>query len=214
MFATSRALRARMVLGSRISSPIRPVQETRRKGSLLNRYCEICLPAGARGVSATRFAPEYEWIDGVERLENYRPGGFHPVQIGDVWDGRYQVMAKLGHGGWSTVWLARDTKKEQYVAVKVGMADSLPDEVPIMRALHQNGSPSAGSEAIPCVFAEFRITGPNGSHLCYTTAVALGNLRSVSFSVLFSLEVTRSMAYELVLAVAFMHTRGYAHGGM
>lgn len=25
----------------------------------------------------------YEPLEGVERLENYRPGGYHPVQIGD-----------------------------------------------------------------------------------------------------------------------------------
>jgi hypothetical protein len=26
---------------------------------------------------------EYNWIDGVERLEKYNLGGYHPVVIGD-----------------------------------------------------------------------------------------------------------------------------------
>jgi serine/threonine-protein kinase SRPK3 len=26
---------------------------------------------------------EYRWIDGVERLEMYQPGGYHPVMIDD-----------------------------------------------------------------------------------------------------------------------------------
>ena len=39
----------------------------------------------------------------------YRPGGFHPVHLGDTFkEGRYRVIHKLGHGGFSTIWLARD----------------------------------------------------------------------------------------------------------
>jgi hypothetical protein len=44
-----------------------------------------------------------------ERMRLYRPGGFHPVRLGDTFsDGRYQVHHKLGSGGFATVWLARD----------------------------------------------------------------------------------------------------------
>lgn len=43
-----------------------------------------------------------------EDLENYEPGGFHPVHLGDVYDDQYRVVHKLGFGGFSTVWLARN----------------------------------------------------------------------------------------------------------
>lgn len=44
-----------------------------------------------------------------EDLEDYRPGGYHPVRIGDDFnDGRYTIVRKLGWGHFSTVWLARD----------------------------------------------------------------------------------------------------------
>ena len=44
-----------------------------------------------------------------EDLEDYRPGGYHPVNIGDDFKvGRYVVVRKLGWGHFSTVWLARD----------------------------------------------------------------------------------------------------------
>jgi serine/threonine-protein kinase SRPK3 len=44
-----------------------------------------------------------------EDLEDYRPGGYHPVNIGDEFNlGRYLIVRKLGWGHFSTVWLARD----------------------------------------------------------------------------------------------------------
>lgn len=46
--------------------------------------------------------------------------------IGDVLHGgRYRVVDKLGFGGYSTVWLARDTQARRYVAVIVGTTKSL-----------------------------------------------------------------------------------------
>ena len=45
-----------------------------------------------------------------EWVETYRPGGLHPINLGDTFkDGQYRVIRKLGHGSFSTVWLARDT---------------------------------------------------------------------------------------------------------
>ena len=38
----------------------------------------------------------------------YRPGGFHPIYIGDVFKERYKTLNKIGYGVYSTVWLVRD----------------------------------------------------------------------------------------------------------
>ncbi|QLI70171.1 Serine/threonine-protein kinase spk-1 [Metarhizium brunneum] len=149
--------------------------------------------------------------DHTRSVENYTTGGYHPTQIGDIYRDRYEVIDKLGYGGWSTVWLAHDFRKKQYVALKVGIADSLPHEVTALHALGKQTT-VPGSAAIPRVLDEFRIEGPNGSHPCYTTAPALCNLRESSFSRLFRLDVARTLAYELTLAVAYVHSRGYVHG--
>lgn len=39
----------------------------------------------------------------------YRPGGYHPVEVGDVYNDRYKVKRKLGYGLYSTVWLVWDS---------------------------------------------------------------------------------------------------------
>jgi serine/threonine-protein kinase SRPK3 len=43
-----------------------------------------------------------------EREPFYSPTIFYPVRIGQVLNLRYQAVGKLGHGGYSTVWLCRD----------------------------------------------------------------------------------------------------------
>ncbi|EAW17522.1 putative protein kinase [Aspergillus fischeri NRRL 181] len=154
---------------------------------------------------------EYNWIDGVESLEKYKPGGYHPVMIGDMLHARYRIVDKLGFGGYSTIWLARDTRQEQYVAVKVGIADALPRETKILRAL-SSSSVHPGRKSIPFPLDEFEVHGPNGTHPCYTMAPARCNLREVSFSRLFPIEVARALSGGLILAIAYTHSQGYVHG--
>lgn len=44
-----------------------------------------------------------------EDLDVYTAGGFHPVNLGDTFQGeRYTIRHKLGYGGFSTAWLAYD----------------------------------------------------------------------------------------------------------
>jgi serine/threonine-protein kinase SRPK3 len=45
-----------------------------------------------------------------EELPDYRADRFYPVQLGEVFQERYQIIAKLGFGSSSTTWLARDLR--------------------------------------------------------------------------------------------------------
>ena len=37
-------------------------------------------------------------------------GGYHPVQVGDLYAARYRIKRKLGWGHFSTVWFCQDEK--------------------------------------------------------------------------------------------------------
>ncbi|KAJ4226658.1 hypothetical protein NW760_008729 [Fusarium oxysporum] len=54
-------------------------------------------------------AQEYRCDVDAEPMHRYRPGGYHPVALGDsLSDGRYKVLHKLGWGSYSTTWAAKD----------------------------------------------------------------------------------------------------------
>lgn len=164
--------------------------------------------------------PTYNPISDVESLENYVPGGYHPIMIGDMLHGgKYRIVGKLGFGGYSTVWLAQDAQAKCYVAVKVGTTNSPSREVAILRQLQLSAAAPVpfpacqGRNSIAYALDEFQVEGPNGTHLCYTMPLAACDLRTASYGELFPVDVARALSGRLVLAVAYLHARGYAHGG-
>lgn len=156
---------------------------------------------------------KYDWIDGAESLEKYRPGGYHSVMIGDRLHQRYRIVEKLGFGGYSTIWLGLDTQLRQYVAIKICIADAHPSETSVLKVLSSPSSSShPGQKLIPLPLGELQIDGPNGAHTCYAMTPARCNLREVSFSHLFPLDVARALSGGLTMAVAYTHSRGFVHG--
>lgn len=179
--------------------------------------------AGKIVIEAPRY--EYDWIDGAESLGKYQPGGYHPIMIGDVLHDRYKVVDKLGFGGYATIWLARDSLLERYVALKVGIADSHPRETRVLRELSASASASTSSNlsarfrnyahnSIPVPLDEFKIHGPNGMHPCYTMTPAQCNLWEASYSRLFHIDIARALSAAVTLSVTSIHSRGFVHGGM
>ncbi|CAJ0554569.1 Ff.00g130820.m01.CDS01 [Fusarium sp. VM40] len=145
----------------------------------------------------------YRFIPEVETIEGYRPGGYHPIQINDsLHDDRYRIVHKLGHGSFSTAWLAHDLQTSVYVAVKIGTADADKQEAGILCRL---ATIPLDEPLIPRVVDQFSIDGPNGTHPCLVTTLArcsLTDAKEESDSRLFQLDVARSLAAQLVAAVA------------
>jgi serine/threonine-protein kinase SRPK3 len=68
---------------------------------------------------------KYEFVEDVERLDYYVPGGYHPVKVGDeLCAGRYVIAHKLGFGRSATTWLAEDRRQNRLVALKISTAES------------------------------------------------------------------------------------------
>lgn len=160
-------------------------------------------------------------MDGdVEMFERYGPGGYHRVQIGDTLHHRYRVVQKLGHGSFSTMWLARDAQSQskKLVAVKVCIANSTADEMHVMSALNDSRRASSDGRAkalIPTLLDHFKIHGLNGIHPCLVTVAARASLTDVKLpGGLFQIPVARALAAQLVLALAYVHSCGFVHGGM
>lgn len=184
-----------------------------------------------RDIAPPNSAPRFAFIEDGEPPERYRPGGYHPLSIGDILHQRYHIVHKLGFGSYSTTWLAKDSQQlDRYVAIKVKMAQNDHDsnETRTWRhlwaaanELKQPTSPlhttSIRAHSIPPIWDEFTIDGPNGTHQCIVTVPArmtVAEAKEASYTRLFQLKVARVIVAQLIKAVAFMHARGYVHADL
>ncbi|XP_057954184.1 uncharacterized protein LOC131148491 [Malania oleifera] len=111
-----------------------------------------------------------EYTSEDEGTEDYRKGGYHAVRIGDTFkNGCYVVQSKLGWGHFSTVWLAWDTQKSRYVALKVQKSaqhytEAAMDEIKILKQISE-GDPD-DKKCVVKLLDHFKHSGPNGQHVC------------------------------------------------
>jgi serine/threonine-protein kinase SRPK3 len=156
----------------------------------------------------------FDYISDVERLDGYRPGGYHPIRLNEKLQGRYSIVEKLGHGSYSTIWLARDETLSRYVAIKIGIADYNSKEVKILDLLSARPKKEMSDRLIPPILDRFELKGPNGTHPCLvTTPARCSVLEALSDLDMFPLDTARSLAAQLAMAVACVHELGVVHGG-
>lgn len=159
------------------------------------------------------------------------------MSIGDVFaKGRYKVVHKLGFGGSSTVWLAREQCsgwfREDFgslLTLKIMSAkqSSKPtSEIPdlfVPKALEKfcRTMHHPGREHVVFVKDYFLHKGPNGSHLCLVSPVAGPSLSSmlecpgrVSGSRRLRADLARKAARQVATAVDFLYSAGVVHGGV
>lgn len=152
----------------------------------------------------------------VEDVERYVPGGYHPVDIGDVIqnatsDQSFQVLHKLGHGGSSTVWLVRDcAHASSHFALKILRADIVESsELNILQYLRK----VAGSHPnVLALYDSFQTSGPNGKHHCLLLPV-LGPSLDTEVIMTLSGSLRHQVCQQVASAVSFLHQYGVCHGG-
>uniref|UniRef100_A0A0R3RXJ0 non-specific serine/threonine protein kinase n=1 Tax=Elaeophora elaphi TaxID=1147741 RepID=A0A0R3RXJ0_9BILA len=116
-----------------------------------------------------------------EDPKDYRKGGYHPVAIGDVFNGRYHVIRKMGWGHFSTVWLCWDTAQMRFVAMKIVKSaehytEAALDEIKLLMAVRNADENDLFRERVVQLLDEFSVTGVNGTHICMVFEVLGCNL--------------------------------------
>lgn len=152
----------------------------------------------------------------TERLTKYGPDGFHPVHLGDVIKHQYRVLAKLGAGGFGTVWLCRDTINSRYVALKIDTARNFkPDYLPIECYLATLDQSISGSQYFNAPLDYFTIFGPNGKHQCIVSLVLGPEIAPDIWRYIEKdrrASVLRDTARQAVEAMQFLHDNNIFHG--
>ncbi|KAK2600185.1 hypothetical protein QQS21_005059 [Conoideocrella luteorostrata] len=153
--------------------------------------------------------------DDVENLDEYQEGGYHPIHVSDCLGngGRYRVIHKLGHGGFSTIWLCRDDQLQRYVAVKVMTAEVLPGEVAELSFMKNLDRCKPGAQYLALPLDNFEVHGPNGTHQCIVLPL-LG--QATSPELWHHLDnpgpVLRTLCHQAVQALHCLHESGIGHG--
>ncbi|CAN9512354.1 unnamed protein product [Ophioblennius macclurei] len=109
--------------------------------------------------------------DEQEDPNDYCKGGYHHVKIGDLFNGRYHVIRKLGWGHFSTVWLAWDIQEKRFVAMKVVKSaehytETALDEIKLLRSVRNTDPGDPNRERVVQLLDDFKISGMNGTHVC------------------------------------------------
>ncbi|CAJ1085319.1 SRSF protein kinase 1a isoform X2 [Xyrichtys novacula] len=106
-----------------------------------------------------------------EDPNDYCKGGYHHVKVGDLYNGKYHVIRKLGWGHFSTVWLAWDIQVKRFVAMKVVKSaehytETALDEIKLLRSVRNTDPDDPKREMVVQLLDDFKISGVNGTHVC------------------------------------------------
>ncbi|KAH9874832.1 hypothetical protein J1614_004319 [Plenodomus biglobosus] len=162
-----------------------------------------------------------------EWAEEYSPGRFHPVNLGDTFHhGKYRVIRKLGNGSYSTVWLAVNSDTPRYVALKIiiAKAASSATELSIHEKVSSLSSKDPNSQYITILLDAFQHEGPNGKHQCLvfevmgaTAASLVEELPENKPKMYGKVErypkwVAKKILLHTLRGLAFLHRNGVVHG--
>jgi hypothetical protein len=156
-----------------------------------------------------------------EGESSYKPGGYHRVHVGEVYNSRFEVLEKLGWGHFSTVWKCLDRQMGAMVAMKVQKSarhytEAAKDEIELLEctvhAAQTEYETLEQQEAIKVVrlVDSFEHKGPNGLHVCMVfemmgdnllTLIKYYNYRGVP------LQLVQRLTRDMMDGLAFLHDK-------
>lgn len=127
-----------------------------------------------------------------EAPSDYTKGGYYPVRISEILNGRYYMIRKLGWGHFSTVWLSWDLQAKRFVALKVvksaeHFTETALDEVKLLKCVRDSAPQDPYHDRVIQLLDDFKVNGPNGRRKYITLYISSPSL---SHSVVHMLKLT------------------------
>ncbi|RKK86225.1 hypothetical protein BFJ69_g1176 [Fusarium oxysporum] len=147
-----------------------------------------------------------------EEIAGYDTSRFYPVRIGEVFQGRYEAVTKLGFGSSSTIWLAQDLRDRKYVALKIYVHTSRNHrEIPVYETLSPilGKTRHHGGRNIRIFLDSFEMSGPNGRHKVLVlegTQMSLRDYKEIFRTDGFDENFVKRAVKGLLKALDFLHT--------
>ncbi|KAF3482010.1 CMGC/SRPK protein kinase [Arthroderma uncinatum] len=176
----------------------------------------------ASGTSRVRQFPAagFREIDPSQKIEEERFGDYlaeryYPIDIGETFQSRYQVITKLGFGATSTVWLCRDLQEHRYLTLKVNVRSRRPNpEVELTNYMKSIEDIHGGEVNVRRVIESFNIDGPHGTHCCVLyepTGIDLSDfIHRLETGALPELLLRPAIRY-ILIALDYIHQLGIIH---
>lgn len=164
-----------------------------------------------------------------EGADGYRKGGYHPVAVGEMYNGRYHVIAKLGWGHFSTVWLCQDMTYQRFVAMKVQKSaphytEAAYDEIELLAEAAKRGAepawqatqtgplqglfPQPNFTGVVTLIDYFEHYGVNGKHVCMVFETMGPNVLALIKRYNFKgipLDIVRKVATHTLIGLDYLH---------
>uniref|UniRef100_A0A6C0CKJ0 non-specific serine/threonine protein kinase n=1 Tax=viral metagenome TaxID=1070528 RepID=A0A6C0CKJ0_9ZZZZ len=154
-----------------------------------------------------------------EPQDEYGVNGYMNVNLGELYNNRYKIVKKLGWGVFSTVWAAKDEKRDRWVAIKIFKCDPEFDdvvktEVEIIKQL-MNAAPENANHTIN-LYDIFKHQSNYGRHVCLVYELLGCHLLKISRifkhrNKTVPLRLLRKVIRQCMEAFSYIHSKNIIH---
>ncbi|KAI1016890.1 hypothetical protein LB504_007089 [Fusarium proliferatum] len=153
--------------------------------------------------------PDIEFA--CEDINHYPRGFCYPLSISEIIVERYRIIHKLGHGAFSTVWVAQDMLENRDVALKILMLGN-PDD----RDYHMQSDIIGIAKDLTYLLVyhrTFLLASPHGQHRVFVFPLQGPNLRNHPPR---RTPIATRMAFaaQLLQALKVLHEAGIVHSDL